>query len=48
VIRSSLVIEPAADGAPGLAAFYGETRPAAYGRIQLRGPVSIVSRAVHI
>jgi hypothetical protein len=36
VIRGSLVIEPAPDGVPGLAAIFGETRPAAYGRIQLR------------
>jgi hypothetical protein len=53
VIRGSLVIEPAPDGAPGLAAIYGETiygetGPPLYGRMQLRGPVSIVSRAVHI
>jgi hypothetical protein len=53
VIRGSMVIEPAPDGAPGLAAIYGETiygetGPPLYGRMQLRGPVSIVSRAVHI
>ena len=46
IIRSSLVIEPAADGAPALTAIYRET--VAFGPIQLRGPVSIVSRAVHI
>jgi len=46
VIRGSLVIEPAPDGAPGLAAIYCET--VAFGPMQLRGPVSIVSRAVHI
>jgi hypothetical protein len=48
VIRGSLVIEPAPDGAPGLVAIYCETGPPLYGRMQLRGPVSIVSRAVHI
>jgi hypothetical protein len=40
IIRSSLVIEPAADGAPALTAIYRET--VAFGPIQLRGPVSIV------
>jgi hypothetical protein len=46
IIRGSLVIEPAANGAPALTAIYRET--VAFGPIQLRGPVSIVSRAVHI
>jgi hypothetical protein len=48
VIRSWLVIEPAADGAAGWPRFCGQTRPAAYGQMELRGPVSIVSGAFHI
>ncbi len=46
LVRSSLVIEPAADGRPALGAIYGEM--VAFSPIQLRGPVSIVGRAVHI
>jgi len=46
LVRSSLVIEPAADGTPALRAIYGEM--VAFSPIQLRGPVSIVGRAVHI
>jgi hypothetical protein len=46
LVRSSLVIEPAADGAAALRAIYGEL--VAFGPIQLRGPVSIVGGAVHI
>jgi hypothetical protein len=45
VIRGSLAIEPAADGAPALAAIYRETL--AFGPFQVRGPVSIANRAVH-
>jgi len=41
LIRSSLVVEPAADGAPALTAIYRET--VAFGAIQLRGPASIAS-----
>jgi hypothetical protein len=46
LVRSSLVIEPAADGTPALDAIYGEM--VAFNPIQLRGPVSIVGRALHI
>jgi hypothetical protein len=46
LIRSSLVIEPAADGTPALDAIYGEM--VAFSPIQLGGPVSIVGRTVHI
>jgi hypothetical protein len=46
LVRSSLVIEPAADGTPALGAIYGEMVVSS--PIQLRGPVSIVGRAVHI
>ena len=46
LVRSSLVIEPVADGTPALGAIYGEI--VAFSPIQLRGPVSIVGRTVHI
>jgi hypothetical protein len=46
IIRGSLVIETAAHGTPALVATYAEA--VAFGRLRLRGPLSIVNRSVYV